>query len=393
MDTHQRYDHMPASGFYMSPETIEIQGMVRAFAESEIARAQEEMDRTHDFPMECWRKWSELGMAGILLPEEYGGTNLDSVSYIVAMEEVARVSQTFALIWQVHVLVANMYKLLGSEAQKDEWLPKFASGEILGAFGLTEPGAGSDAGGVRTRAELKRDRWVINGTKVFISNAGTEISNGLVLMAATGDTDGGRPSVSCFIVPKGTPGFELGQSFDKMAWHGMDNRELVFRDAEVPAENLLGREGAGLKQALNALNLGRIVFGALGAGLIQACFDESVAYAKDRKQFGQPISSFQLVQAKLADMATHAEAARRLTYHVASLHQQGQDCHAEAAMAKTFATEMATKACLDAFQIHGGYGFMHDYKVNRYFRECKMLEIGEGTNEIQRLLIARHFGC
>lgn len=379
--------------FEMSPEQAELQRMTRDFARNEIAKAQEQMDRDHDFPYECWRQWCDLGMGGIMLPEEYGGSDLDSLSYIIAMEEVATVSQTFALIWQVHILVSNMYKLLGTEQQKREWLPRFAKGEILGAFCLTEPGAGSDAGGISTKAERRGGQWILNGNKIFISNAGTRISDGLVVMAVTGTRDSGRKSLSCFIVPRDAPGFELGQSFTKMAWHGMDNRELVFNDCRIPEGNLLGAEGAGLRQALGALNLGRIVFGALGASLTRACLEECLTYAKDRRQFGQPISSFQLIQAKLADMATHAEAVRRFVHYVAWMHSQGMDCHTEAAMVKTLGSELATKATLDAFQIHGGYGFMHEFKVNRFFRESKMLEIGEGTNEVQRLLIARALGC
>ncbi len=379
--------------FEMSPEQAELQRMTRDFARNEIAKAQEQMDRDHDFPYECWRQWCDLGMGGIMLPEEYGGSDLDSLSYIIAMEEVATVSQTFALIWQVHILVSNMYKLLGTEQQKREWLPRFTKGEILGAFCLTEPGAGSDAGGISTKAERRDGQWVINGNKIFISNAGTKISDGLVVMAVTGARDNGRKSLSCFIVPRDAPGFELGQSFTKMAWHGMDNRELVFNDCRIPEGNLLGAEGAGLRQALGALNLGRIVFGALGASLVRACLEESLTYAKDRRQFGQPISNFQLIQAKLADMATHAEAVRRFVHYVAWMHSRGMDCHTEAAMVKTMGSELATRATLDAFQIHGGYGFMHEFKVNRFFRESKMLEIGEGTNEVQRLLIARALGC
>ncbi|HYG91235.1 MAG TPA: acyl-CoA dehydrogenase family protein [Azospirillum sp.] len=379
--------------FEMSPEQAELQRMTRDFARNEIAKAQEQMDRDHDFPYACWEQWCELGMGGIQLPEEYGGSDLDALSYIIAMEEVAAVSQTFALIWQVHILVSNMYKLLGTEKQKREWLPRFASGEILGAFCLTEPGAGSDAGGISTKAERRNGQWILNGNKIFISNAGTKISDGLVVMAVTGAKDNGRKALSCFIVPRDAPGFELGQSFTKMAWHGMDNRELVFNDCRIPEENLLGAEGAGLRQALGALNLGRIVFGALGAALVRACLEESLTYAKDRRQFGQPISNFQLIQAKLADMAIHAEAVRRFAHYVAWMHAQGMDCHTEAAMVKTLGSELATKATLDAFQIHGGYGFMHEFKVNRFFRESKMLEIGEGTNEVQRLLIARALGC
>ena len=379
--------------FDMTTEITEIQRTVRKFSQKEIAKAQEQMDSDHEFPYACWEEWSAMGMAGIQLPDEYGGVNQGSLAYIIAMEEVARVSQTFALIWQVHVLGGNMINRLGTKEQKDKWLPRFASGEILGAFGLTEPNAGSDAAGIRTHAERRDGGWVINGNKIFISNAGTRISDGLIVMAVTGTKDSGRKAISCFIIPRDTPGFELGQSFTKMAWHGMDNRELVFTDCWIPESNLLGVDGAGLKQALFTLNLGRIVFGALSVGLIQACLDESLVYAKGRKQFGAPLSSFQLIQAKLADMAIHAEAVRRFTHYVAWQHENNLECHSEAAMLKTLGTELATKATLDAFQIHGGYGFMLEYKVNRFFRESKILEIGEGTNEMMRLLIARHLGC
>ncbi|PWR21639.1 acyl-CoA dehydrogenase family protein [Zavarzinia compransoris] len=380
--------------FELAPEQLELQQMVRNFARAEIAPVQERMDRDHAFPLELWRKWSALGMPGILIPPEYGGSGLDSLTYILAMEEVGTVSQTFALIWQVHVMVANMYVHLGDEAQKQRWLPQFASGEKLGAFGLTEPDAGSDAGGLRTRAVRDgNDGWIINGNKIFISNAGTEISDGLVLMAVTGEKPGGGKAISCFTVPAGTPGFELGQSFDKMAWHGMDNRELVFQDCRVGNDMLLGTEGAGLKQALGGLNLGRIVFGTLGAALSRACLEVTLPYAKERKQFGQSLSSFQITQTKLADMAAHAEATRRFAHYVAWKHSRGEDVHSDAAMLKLVGTRLAGQSARDAYQIHGGYGFMHDYEVNRLYREAQILEIGEGTNEIQQLLIARALGC
>jgi short/branched chain acyl-CoA dehydrogenase len=380
--------------FELTQEQAELQRMVRDFAREEIAPAQQQMDIDHAFPRELWQKWSDLGMAGIMIPQEYGGSGIDSLSYVIAMEEIATVSQTFALIWQVHVLVSNMYAQLGSRAQKDRWLPIFARGEKLAAFGLTEPNAGSDAGGIRTKAVRDSNQgWTINGNKIFISNAGTEISDGLVVMAQTGERPNGRKAISCFIVERDRPGFTLGQSFNKMAWHGMDNRELVFDNCQVPTENLLGQEGAGLRQALGGLNLGRIVFGILGAALIRACLEESLTYAKGRTQFGEPISNFQLIQAKLATMATHAEAVRRFTHYVAWLHANGQPCNKEAAMVKVMGTSLATQAGLEAFQIHGGYGFMHEYKVNRFHRESKILEIGEGTNEILQLLIARELGC
>jgi alkylation response protein AidB-like acyl-CoA dehydrogenase len=380
--------------FDLAPEQLELQRMVKDFARAEVAPVQEQMDLDHEFPYALWEKWSELGMPGILIPQEYGGSGLDSLSYILAMEELGAVSQTFALIWQVHVMVANMYVQLGTREQKEKWLPSFASGQKLGAIALTEPGAGSDAGGVRTRAVSDGEGgWIINGNKIFISNAGTRISDGTVLIAATGEREGPRRETSCFIISPGMPGYELGQSFNKMAWHGMDNRELVFRDCRVGADRLLGKEGAGLRQALGALNLGRIVFGTLGGALAQACLNEALDYAKQRKQFGKALSEFQLTQAKLANMATSAEAIRHFSHYVAWLHANGRDCHSQAAMLKLIGTRLAVQAAQDAYQIHGGYGFMHEYKVNRLYREAQILEIGEGTNEIQQLLIARALGC
>ena len=379
--------------FALSPEQTEIQALAREFTRREIAPAQLRMDEDHEFPYALWEKWSELGMPGILIPEEYGGGGLDALTYVLALEEVATESNTFALIWQVHVLVSEMYRKFASAEQKAYWLPPFARGEKLGAIGLTEPGAGSDSQGMTTRATLDGNRWTINGTKIFISNAGTRISDGLALMAVTGERDDGRKEISTFIVPRDAEGFTLGQSFKKMAWHGMDNRELVFDGCRIPAGNIMGERGAGLRQALGGLNLGRVAFGAISTGLIRGCLEESLAYAKGRKQFGRPLSDFQLTQAKLANMATGMEAARRLTHYAAYLFARGQDCRKEAAMAKLFASQRATEAALDAFQIHGGYGFMEDYKVNRFYREAKILEIGEGTNEIQQLYIARQLGC
>ncbi|MCY4288946.1 MAG: acyl-CoA dehydrogenase family protein [Aestuariivita sp.] len=380
--------------FELSDEQRQVISMVNQFAQNEIAPIEEHMDASGEFPYTAWEKWSELGMAGILIPERYGGSGFDTLTYILAMEALSRISQTFALIWQVHVMVGNMYVALGNEQQKQEWLPKFASGEILGAFALTEPGAGSDSAGIKTKAEREGDGcWRINGSKIFISNASTRISNGTVLMAATGCKSDGTPAISCFILPSDTLGYAIGQSFEEMAWHGMTNNELILEDVVLPDANLLGIEGSGLKQALGALNLGRIVFGALGGSLIQACLDESLAYTKERKQFGKPLSKFQLTQAKLADMAAHAEVIRAMSHRVAWRYDKGEDVHAEAAMLKLVGTRLAIQAAGEAFQLHGGYGFMREYRVNRLYREAQILAIGEGTNEIQQILIARSLGC
>ncbi len=379
--------------FQLSAEQLEIQQMVRDFTEKEILPAQQKMDEDHEFPYELWEKWSKLGMAGMLLPNEYGGSDLDILSYIIALEEVSRVSNTFALIWQVHILVGNIYLKFAHDQLKNHYLPNFAKGEKLGAFALTEPGAGSDAGGIKTKAVKLGNSWSINGTKTFISNAGTNISDGLVLMAVTGKNNNGKNLVTSFSIPQSVEGYNLGQSWDKMAWHGMTNNELVFQDCLIPADNVIGEEGSGLKQALEGLNLGRIAFGAISTGLIQGCLDHSLKYAKEREQFGNPISSYQLIQAKLAEMATNCEISRRMTLYAASLLDSGIDCKTEAAMTKLFCTTVATQASLDAYQIHGGYGFMKEYTVNRFFREAKMLEIGEGTNEIMKLFIAKQLGC
>lgn len=378
--------------FDLTDEQRDIQKLARDFSRDEIARAQVEMDETHDFPYETWRRWSELGMAGILIPEEFGGSGLDPLTYIVALEEVATVSNTFALIWQVHVLVSEMYRKFGNTQQKKTWLPIFASGSKLAAIALTEPGAGSDVAGMKTRAARDGQQWVLNGNKIFISNAGTKISDGLVVMAVTGQKPDGRAEISSFIVPAGSEGFKLGQSFKKMAWHGMDNRELVFEDCRIAETNLLGEQGHGMRQALGGLNLGRIAFGAISTGLTRACLEESMSYAQQRRAFGSTISKFQLVQSKIAQMATNMEAGRRLTHYAAWLYTTGQDCQMAAAQAKLFGTNGSTQAALDCFDIHGGYGFMEEFKANRYYREAKILEIGEGANAIQELLVARHLG-
>ena len=380
--------------FSLTPEQLSLVDMVKTFANEEIASAQKSMDSDHEFPYEVWKKWSELGMAGIMIPAEYGGSELDALTYILCIEEVATISQTFALIWQIHVSVSNMYNNLGNKAQKETWLPLFARGEKTPSFALTEANAGSDAAGMRTRAIRDADgNWVMNGNKIFISNAGTKISDGTVVMAVTGERPGGKKSITSFIVPMGTPGFELGQSFDKMAWHGADNRELIFNDVKLTDEDILGVEGEGLKQALGGLNLGRIAIGTLGCALTRACLEETLEYAKERKQFGKPLSSFQITQVKLANMAMHAEATRRFAHFVAWKFANGQECQTEASMVKVLGTQFAVKAATDAYQIHGGYGFMREYKVNRLYREAQILEIGEGTTEIQLLLIARALGC
>lgn len=380
--------------FTLAPEQEQLVEMVRDFARTEIARAQESMAGEKAFPYECWRKWSDLGMAGILLPEEYGGAGLDALTYVLCLEEVATVSQTFAILWQIHVVVSTMYATLGTTEQKSRWLADFAAGRKMPSFALTEDGAGSDAGGLKTTAQRRDDgSWVLNGRKVFASNVGSDLSDGTVVMAVTGQSAGGRPQISSFIVPRATPGFRLGQSFPKMAWHGIDNRELLLDDVTLPPDALLGPEGRGLKQALSALNIGRIAIATLGCALARACLDEALAHSRQRQQFGQPLSAFQITQVKLANMATRTKVIRSFIHQTAWEFAQGRDIQTEAAMAKLLASQFAVLAATDAYQLHGGYGFMTDARVNRLYREAQILEIGEGTSEVLQLMIARALGC
>lgn len=380
--------------FAVTPEQDQLIAMTREFARDVVAPAQERMARDDRFPYEAWRQWCDLGMAGILIPEDCGGSAQDAMTYYLCVEELATVSQVFAQIWQIHCTCSLMYVALGTDEQKQRWLPRFARGEATPAFALTEAEAGSDAGGLRTRAVQQDDGgWLLNGRKIFISNAGTDISDGTIVMAATGDRPDGRKEITCFIVPRGTPGYELGQSFHKMAWDGMDNRELVLDDVRLPDSARLGPVGKGLSQALGALTLGRIGIGVLAVGLIRACLEESLAYAKTRRQFGRPISDFQLIQAKIADMAAGLEAARALVHKAVWMHDEGQDCGMIASMAKLTASRLATRSAKDALQIHGGLGFSLETRVNRLFREAQVLEIGDGTTEIQQLIIARALGC
>ncbi|BCH29781.1 acyl-CoA dehydrogenase [Mesorhizobium sp. L-8-10] len=380
--------------FATNPEQDQLIAMTREFAREVVAPAQRAMERDDRFPYDAWSQWSALGMAGMLIPEEYGGSAQDRMSFYLCVEELATVSQVFAQIWQIHCGVSQMYVELGTEQQKIEWLPRFASGDITPAFALTEPEAGSDAGSLKTRAvRLENGDWLLNGRKILISNAGTDISDGVVAMAATGEGESGRKEITCFIVPRGTPGYSLGQSFDKMAWHGMDNRELLFDNVRLPDSARLGPIGKGLSQALGALTMGRIGIAVMGIALARACLEESLAYAKNRRQFGRPISDFQLIQAKLADIATGLEAARALTHKAIWICEQGSDSNMIASMAKLVGSRLATKSAKDALQIHGGVGFSLESRVNRLFREAQVLEIGDGTTEIQQLIVARALGC
>jgi short-chain 2-methylacyl-CoA dehydrogenase len=372
----------------LSDEHELVRRTVREFALERVAPVAEELDREHRFPYELVRELAELGLMGMTIPEEYGGAGSDTLSYAIAVEELTRVDSSVAITVAAHHSLGTLpiYQY-GTDEQKREWLPQLASGEKLAAFGLTEPDAGSDAGATRTRAELRDGEWVINGSKMFITNAGTEISACVTITALTGDGE-----VSNIIVPNGAPGYEIAAPMKKLGWRASDTRELSFRDARVPEGNLLGPRGKGFQQFLEILDGGRISVAAMGVGLAQGAYDLAAAYAKERRQFGKPISRFQAVQFALADMATEIEAGRAMVYKAAWLKDQGRPFGREAAMAKLYTGELSHRAANAALQIHGGYGFMDESPISRLYRDQKILEIGEGTNEVQRMVIAKHLG-
>ena len=374
--------------FDLSEEHELLRSTVREFAVERIAPVAEELDREHRFPYDIVAELARLGLMGIPIPEEYEGAGGDTVSYAVAIEELTRIDSSVAITVAAHTSLGTMPILLyGNEEQKREWLPDLASGRRLAAFGLTEPEAGSDAGATRTTAELRDGQWVINGAKTFITNAGTDITACVTLTARTADDE-----ISTIVVPNGTDGYEISAPMRKMGWHASDTRELSFRDCAVPEENLIGERGAGYRQFLEILDGGRISIAAMGLGLAQGAYDLAAAYARERQQFGQPISKFQAIQFKLADMATEIEAGRGLVYRSAWLKDQGRSFGQAAAMAKLYTGELSHRVANQALQIHGGYGYMDEYPISRLYRDQKVLEIGEGTNEVQRLVIARHLG-
>jgi short/branched chain acyl-CoA dehydrogenase len=374
--------------FDLSEEQELLRRTVREFAEERIAPVAEELDREHRFPYEIVAELAELGLMGIPIPEEYGGGGGDTLSYAIAVEELTRVDSSVAITVAAHTSLGTMPILLyGNEEQKREWLPDLASGKKLAAFGLTEPDAGSDAGATRTTAEVRDGKWIVNGSKIFITNAGTDISACVTITAKTGDEE-----ISNLIVPNGTEGYEISAPMRKMGWNAADTRELSFRDCQLPEGNLLGERGAGYRQFLEILDGGRISIGAMGLGLAQGAYDLAASYARERQQFGQPIAKFQAIQFKLADMATEIEAGRGLVYKAAWLKDQGRPFAQAAAMAKLYTGELAHRVANQSLQIHGGYGYMEEYAISRLYRDQKVLEIGEGTNEVQRLVIARHLG-
>jgi alkylation response protein AidB-like acyl-CoA dehydrogenase len=374
--------------FDLEQEHELLRDTVRQFALEKVAPVAEELDKEKRFPYDLVAELAELGLMGMTIPEEYGGADTDTLAYAIAVEELTRIDSSVAITVAAHHSLGTLpiYNF-GNEEQKQEWLPDLASGKKLAAFGLTEANAGSDAAATRTTAKLEGGEWVIDGSKIFITNAGTDITACVTITALTGDGE-----ISNIIVPNGTPGYVISAPMEKLGWKASDTRELSFQGVRVPEGNLLGPRGEGFTQFLKILDGGRISVAAMGVGLAQGCYDLAYAYAKEREQFGKPISKFQAVQQKLVDMATEIEAARYLVYKAAWEKDRGRDFGRTAAMAKLYSGELSHRAANWALQIHGGYGFMDEYAISRFYRDQKILEIGEGTNEVQRMVIAKHLG-
>jgi alkylation response protein AidB-like acyl-CoA dehydrogenase len=372
--------------FAFSPEHEEFRKTIRKFAEDVIAPVIGEFDEREEFPVDVVRQMGQLGLFGLPFPEQFGGSDSDFVTVCIAVEELARIDSSMAATLEAGLgLGAMPVHLFGTEEQKQRWLTPLARGESLAAFGLTEPEAGSDSHGLRTKAVVDGDQWIINGTKAFITNSGTPMTLFTIIAAVTGE----GPQISNIIVPNGTPGFTVGGSYRKIGWHSSDTHELIFDDCRVPTENLLGELGAGHRNFLIVLDGGRVAIGAMAVGLAQGCVEHSIAYAKERRTFGKPIAEHQALAFKLADMATKTEHARLGVYRAAWMKDQGMPFKKEASMAKLFASEVAMEVSREAVQIHGGYGYINESAVSRFYRDAKILEIGEGTSEVQRMVIAR----
>jgi short-chain 2-methylacyl-CoA dehydrogenase len=372
--------------FAFSPEHEEFRKTIRKFADDVVAPVAQSFDESERFPIDVVRQMGQMGLFGLPFPERYGGSDSDFITVCIAIEELGRVDSSIAVTLEAALgLGAMPIFMFGTEEQKQRWLVPLARGEALAAFGLTEPEAGSDSHGLRTRAVLQNGEWVINGAKAFITNSGTEISAFVTLSAVTGD----GPQISNIIVPNGTPGYKVGGSYKKIGWHASDTHELFFDDCRVPEENLLGELGAGHRNFLAVLDGGRVAIGALAVGLAQGCVDHCVAYAKERRAFGKAIADHQAIAFKLADMATQTEHARLGVYRAAWMKDMGMPFKKEASMAKLFASEVAVGVSREAVQVHGGYGYINESAVARFYRDSKILEIGEGTSEVQRMVIAR----
>jgi alkylation response protein AidB-like acyl-CoA dehydrogenase len=374
--------------FALSAQHVEIQRTVRDFAERRIVPVADELERKGEFPHEIIREAAALGLLGVPYPEEIGGTGLDSLAYAITVEELSRASGSVGIIVSAHTsLGCNPIWLAGTDEQKERYLRPMASGDVIGAYGLTEPGAGSDSRGTKTRARRDGDEWVLNGSKRFITNAGVA---GTYVVTAVTEREQESGKISAFILDADTPGFSIGRMEEKMGLHASNTGELIFTDARIPVENLLGEEGQGDKLFLKTLDGGRIGIASMALGLAQAAYEAASAYAKERRQFGRAIGEFQGVAFMIADMATRIDAARLMTYRAAWLKDAGKPYSTEAAMAKLYASEVARDVTNDAIQVHGGYGYITEYRVERYLRDAKLTEIGEGTSEIQRMVIARN---
>ncbi|GAA2825547.1 MULTISPECIES: acyl-CoA dehydrogenase family protein [Crossiella] len=377
----------------LSEEYEALRKTVAEFARDEVAPVIGEFYENCEFPYEIVRKMGQMGLFGLPFPEEHGGMGGDYFALCLALEELARVDSSVAITLEAGVSLGAMpIHRFGSPEQKAEWLPRLCAAEQLGAFGLTEPGSGSDASGMRTTAKLDGDEWVINGSKAFITNSGTTITGFVTVAAVTGKKPDGRKEISTIIVPSGTPGFTVSKKYSKVGWNASDTHELSFVDVRVPAANLLGERGRGYAQFLQTLDEGRIAIAALSVGLAQGCVDESVRYAGEREAFGQKIGEYQAIQFKIADMEARAHTARLAYHHAAAKMLRGEPFKKEAAIAKLVASNAAMDNARDATQVFGGYGFMNEYPVGRFYRDAKILEIGEGTSEVQRMLIARQLG-
>ncbi len=373
---------------YLNDEHLMLRDMVREFVKNEVEPIAAEIDKNMRFPEETIRKMGELGLMGIPYPEEYGGAGMDTVAYALVVEEIGKVCQSTAITLAAHTSLGTypIYRF-GTEEQKKKYLPKLTSGEMLGSFGLTEPGAGSDSAGTQTTAVLDGNEWVVNGGKMFMTNAG--YAGTIVFTAVTDKSAEGSKGISVFLVEAGTPGLKIGAKEKKMGWRGSDTRQVFFEDMRIPKENLLGKENEGFAQFMETLDGGRVSIAALSLGLAEGAFIAAKKYVNEREAFGKKLKRFQGVSFPLADMATKIEAARHLTYHAAQLKDAGKSFKIEAGMAKLFASELATWSTIQAVQVHGGYGYIKEFPVERYFRDAKVLEIGEGTSEIQRMIIAR----
>ena len=379
--------------FWLNDEQKMLRYNIREFAEKEIAPLAIELDEKEEFSCDLTKKMAALGLFGIYVPAEYGGAGMDYLSYVIAVEEICRVDgSNGATVAAGNSLGIGPIYYYGSKKQKAEWLPRLCAGEILASFGLTEPDAGSDAGASKTNARLDKGQWVINGSKIFITNSTSKMAGVCTVQAITG-IKGEKKEVSCILVPNGTPGFVTKKMTMKMMWRSSDTGELYFDDCKVPEENLLGKRGEGFHQMLQTLDNGRLAIAAMGLGGAQGAYELAMKYAKERKQFGKPISTFQVNAFKLADMATEIEAARNLLYKACYLKDQGKPFGKEAAMAKLYCSEVMGRVVAESVQIHGGYGLMKEYNVERFYRDHKLLTIGEGTSEVQRIVISRKIGC